>query len=399
MIDSFRKNVLELDKVHLSVMFLLTLSFILSDWMISAFAVSEIIMGFILVIILVNDSSSIKNINYRFIVLLLSFFAVQFTYNMSVDMIFVFRRAIFNVVKVLFYVVFINSVYNYIKKQSLEKNILVFLNSAALIVIMLGIYITLAILYFDQWPYEFLWTFTRSDLHSYRFRGPGFIIRTRSVFSEPAHLGYFLNIVLTLNLFSKFKKSIPYWLNGVIIAGVLITFSYASIGVMGLVLLIKIALLPNKKELLRQNYLIIIVSGIIGAVMVFVFWDYFYQTIIMRTTDILSGGDNSAFVRLINSWLYISWDTLLLGRGLGHTPPLQNVYAYYLSDTGVIPFAASLMFTYYLIKYNTGIGLSFLLLNFQKGGYLSPIFNLYLLIVLLYVYDKNVLKSFLHRKE
>lgn len=56
-----------------------------------------------------------------------------------------------------------------------------------------------------------------------------------------------------------------------------------------------------------------------------------------------------------------------------------------LSDLGLIAFVGSIIFTVALIANNTGVGLIFVLLNFQKGGYLSPAFSLLILFVLVFV--------------
>lgn len=384
--------------VQNTILTLLALSILTSDWMIGLIAVSEIIIGFLLVLLLATNIEYIKLVNYKFAVGVLIFFVLQFSYNLSVDMTFIFNRALYNVVKVFFYLFFINILYHYIRNNKLEKRFLIFLNVTALIAIVIGIYITLSILYFDQLPYEFFWRFTRSDLHSYRFRGPGFIVRTRSVFSEPAHLGYFLNMVIGVNVFSRFKTIVPVWMNIAIIVGIISTLSYASLAVLGIIMLFKILTLKNKLLIVRENALLLIISVVILGVIIFIFRDNLYQTIIVRTTDILSGGDNSAFVRVINSWLYISRETVLMGRGLGHTPPLQNVYAYFLSDMGVFPFIFILGFTAYILKANPGLGLTFILLNFQKGGYLSPIFSILVLIIIIYSLDINRKLSFKNRR-
>lgn len=381
-----------------AVLTLLSLAILASDWMIGLIAVSEIIIGFLLLLLIATNTDYLKTLNYKFALGVLVFFIIQFSYNLSVEMTFIFNRALYNVVKILFYLFFINIVYNYTRNNNLEKRLLIILNVTAFIAILIGIYITLSILYFDQLPYEFLWRFTRTDLHSYRFRGPGFIVRTRSLFSEPAHLGYYLNMVLGVNLFSRFKNSVPLWVNSFIIMGILITLSYASIAVVGIILLFKIVTLRNKWLLVKQNAFLVILSMIVLGITIFIFRDNLYQTIIVRTSDILSGGDNSAFVRVINSWLYISRETLLLGRGLGHTPPLQNVYAYFLSDMGVFPFILILAFTGYILKANFGLGLTFILLNFQKGGYLSPIFSILVLIILIYALDISEKVSFKNRR-
>ncbi|EXJ23297.1 hypothetical protein ADIAL_1205 [Alkalibacterium sp. AK22] len=375
--------------IQYSILSLIALSILMSDWMFGLVAVSEILIGLLVLLIGLTDLSCVKSINYRFFIGTLLFFVLQFSYNLSVDMTFIFNRALFNVVKVFAYLFFINITYNYIRVNKLEKQFLVMLNIAALITILIGIYITLAILYFDHLPYEFLWSFTRSDLHSYRFRGPGFIVRTRSIFSEPAHMGYFLNMVIGVNVFSNLREKVPVWVNIVLIIGTILTLSYASIFVLSIILLFKLITLDNKYQRIKESKVFFLLSLIILAAVIYMFRDNLYQTVIVRTSDIISGGDNSAFVRLINSWLYVSRDTLLMGRGLGHTPPLQNVYAYFLSDMGIIPFGVILIFTAYLFKLNRGLGLTFVLLNFQKGGYLSPIFSILVLILLIFSIEQS----------
>lgn len=381
------------------ILVLLAVSILVSDWMVGMIAISEIFIGLILVLITVKNFDYIKSINYKFMSAVLLFFIIQFTYNLSVDMTFIFTRAFYNVVKIFFYLTFINVLYNYVRQNKLEKQVLVMLNVTAIIALVIGIYITMSILFFDQLPYEFMWRFTRSDLHSYRFRGPGFIVRTRSIFSEPAHLGYFLNLVIGVNLFHKLKKSVPVWVTLLLIAGVILTLSYASIAVLGLMILIKGLTLKNKLGIVRNNWINLLLSLLFVGIVIFIFRENLYQTIIVRTSDILSGEDNSAFVRVINSWLYISRETVLMGRGVGHTPPLQNIYAYFLSDMGILPFVFSLIFTGYIVKNNVGLGLTFILLNFQKGGYLSPIFSISVLIILIHSLNFKTKVSFKNRKE
>ncbi|GEN51438.1 hypothetical protein [Alkalibacterium pelagium] len=381
------------------ILILLAVSILVSDWMVGLIAMSEIFIGLILVLIAFKNFDYVKSLNYKFMSAVLIFFIIQFTYNLSVDMTFIFTRALYNVIKIFFYLTFINLLFNYIQQNKLEKQVLVMLNVTAIIALIIGIYITVSILFFDQLPYEFMWHFTRSDLHSYRFRGPGFIVRTRSIFSEPAHLGYFLNMVIGVNIFSKLKKSVPIWVTLTLIAGVILTLSYASIGVLGLMLLIKGLTLKNKMEMVRNNWILLLVSLLFVGIVIFIFRENLYQTIIVRTSDILSGGDNSAFVRVINSWLYVTRETVLMGRGLGHTPPLQNIYAYFLSDMGIFSFLFSLIFTAFIVKNNVGLGLTFILLNFQKGGYLSPIFPILVLIFLTYSLNFKTKLSFKNRKE
>lgn len=263
------------------------------------------------------------------------------------------------------------------------------MNIGAVFAIAIGLYITIAIALNKELPYEFIWEFTRTDTFSYQFQGNSNIIRTRSLFSEPAHLGYFLNIVLTINLFSKYKDDYKLFFETFIIFGILLTLSYSSIIIMiSLIILRSIMYIYNngfKKIKINKYGLLFILIIVVASA--FIMQDFLYTTLIERTIGIFNGIDNSAYNRIYNSWSYISKESLVLGNGIGHTPPIQNIYAYFLSDLGILPFIIICAFTVYVLKLNLGFGFAFILLNFSKGGYLSPIFLVFLICLFIFTFD------------
>ena len=118
-------------------------------------------------------------------------------------------------------------------------------------------------------------------------------------------------------------------------------------------------------------------------------WNVINITVIQRTLAIISGEDISARIRLINSWQYVSRDTLWMGNGIGQTPIITNVYAYILSDFGLIGFIGKLTFTAYISFKNWKFGIVFLLLNFAKGGYLSSGYWFMMIIFITYGLSKK----------
>lgn len=391
-----RKKADSKDSVNLSniILFLLTLSLLVSDWLIDLIAVSEITMGVILILVIGQRFSILKSINFNFFILMLSYFIIHIGLHIYVNDDFVLKASIYGLAKIVFFSVFINLMYVYIKHNKLESRFLKFLNVGAIIAIVLGLYITLVLITKVDLPYEFFWRFTRTSPFSYEFQGNSDIIRTRSVFSEPAHFGYFLNIVLSLNLFTKYRKNISYHFVYIIVAGIIATLSYASISVMTVLLSFKlITLVKNKKiDFSKYKGILLILIAVLAA---YILRDFLYETVVDRTINIVQGTDESAYNRLFNSWEYVDKDNILLGNGIGHTPSVQNIYAYFISDLGLIPFLGIVIFSVILCRCNSGMGILFILLNFQKGGYLSPIFSLFILILFVYVVDfKHIFYSY-----
>lgn len=374
-------HILSENKTNNIILILIGFTFLFSEWMISLFTFSDFLMLLIASILLFKINLEKKHLWSYFIIE--GYLLVHILGNILFNENFIIRLAITNMIKVVFYHTFILLTYDYIKQQSIEHKLFKVINIFAVVSIIIGLYITLIIIFDLPLPYEFIWSFTRTDRFSYTLRRTSSIIRTRSVFSEPAHFGYFLNIILSMNLFSNSTFKIHYFFNLFIIIGIIASLSYSSIGVLVIILCLYLIKTFNSKgeSLINMKTIVIFLATILTG---YILRDFLYQAVYIRTIDILTGNDGSFTNRIFSSWTYIDRENILLGNGLGHTPNIHNVYAYLLSDLGLLPFIFSIYFTYELIKDNYGMGISFMILNFTKGGYLSPIFSLYILLILIY---------------
>lgn len=362
---------------------LLSLSFVVTDWMVGIFSWSDFIFGIILFFMVISGNYILKKEQIglfiaMFIVVFLNVFLSNL-YNEHFEL----SVGIAGLIKISFYLATIVGLYNFIKERKLEKKFLFSLNVVAVIVSIIGIYITIAIYSNGQLPFDFFWLFTRSDRLSYSFNWNENLIRTRSIFSEPSYFGYYLNIILGINYFNKITPETSRWLNLFLTIMIILTFSYSSIAIMIVVQILKGFDFIKNKSFKWNNYYFFYIM--ILFVVIYLFWDTFSETLIQRTLNILSGEDASAINRITTSWQYINTDYLFLGNGIGHTPSIWNIYAYMLSDFGLIVFICSIIFTGYIMNNNFRLGVLFLLLNFQKGGYLSNSFWIYLLLLFIFI--------------
>lgn len=95
--------------------------------------------------------------------------------------------------------------YNHILSKNLRSYFLKISNITAVSMVVTAILIMLLIFLDLSNVYNTIWTFTRQGQLSYTY---GYnLIRARGVFSEPAHLGYYLNTIYFANVFSKYKKT------------------------------------------------------------------------------------------------------------------------------------------------------------------------------------------------
>ncbi|WP_423188915.1 hypothetical protein ACO1PF_10025 [Alkalibacterium sp. f15] len=253
-------------------------------------------------------------------------------------------------------------------------------NYLAVLTILIGIIIIVAIYTDNHHISRFFWTYTRQDYRSYYYAGNDSIVRMRSIFSEPAHLGHYLNTIFFANLF--FNKSKKGYILIILMLGILLTFSYSMIFIFlitGFSYLLVNTIKGNIKWTKKVWYLVIPMTLILAML-----WDIIYVTIIERTINILSGMDGSAYNRIIESWIYVENERLIFGNGIGHTPPITNIYAYVISDFGLIGFIPYLGLTGYIILNSLTTGILFITMNMAKGGYLNPSFWLFLLFVFLY---------------
>lgn len=369
-----------------SIIILLCLAFVLSDWMLGIFSFSDYLFGALFIIMLFSNNFKIVAKQLKWIGLIVGIVLLNVILNVSFNDFFVLKTGVAGVIKSTFYIVTIIALYNFINRNNLQRKVLRSMNITAVVICLIGIYINIALYLDGILPYEFFWYFTRTDSISYLFEGTENLYRIRSLFSEPSYLGYYLLVILGINLFNnqQIKSNIVFIF--VLIVTILFTFSYSSVAVLMILIILK---LFNKKtyNLLASkkiNYFYLGVLLIVFSVLIFIFQDIIQATIIDRTYDILAGKDSSAYARLLESWQYVNQDNILMGNGIGHTPDIWNVYAYLLSDLGLIAFIGMVMFSLYLIKKNYGLGILFVALNFQKGGYLSSSFYIFVLLLLIF---------------
>lgn len=373
------------------ILFLMSLSFVVTDWMIGIFTLSDYIFALVGISLLISGNYKMKRKQLLWILLTLGVIAANIVMNVYNNEAFILKTGMAALIRVTYYVALVIGVYNYVKDQKLESHFLKILNVIAVIICFIGVYITIALYSKGQLPYEFFWEFTRTDLLSYAFNENPEFIRTRSIFSEPAYLGYFLNIILAMNYFNKINVKIKKGFTIVISLTLFLTFSYSAIGIMLMIQLLYFIDKFNFKNFkwtktTTLSVLLLIVIGIFS-------WDLINETIINRTADILSGEDGSAYFRIIRSWDYVNIDHIFLGNGIGHTPNVWNVYAYILSDLGLIAFLLSCLFSLYTLFINFRMGLVFIALNFQKGGYLNPAFSIFLLLIFVYIENRDKNKA------
>lgn len=377
--------------VSYALLILLSLAFVLSDWIYKQITFAEYILLFILILLILTVNFKLKREQLVVITGLVAFLAAHVMLQYAFNDAFVIRTAVMGILKLLFYSVMVTVVINYLREHKLTRSFLIINNVLAVLVIFIGVYITLELYRETRVPQEIFWRFTRRDIYSYYFESNPAIIRTRSIFSEPAHLGFYLNTLIAVNLFSKVKSKGLFIFSVVLSLGILSTFSYSMIGILMVIVLIKIALLFYTKSFKWSNWLLLIpLSLVLFSIF---YWDIIETTLIQRTVSVFTGQDTSARMRLFDSWQYVDRSTILLGNGLGQTPVVTNVYAYAVSDFGIAGLLVLSGFTIWILRENWALGLIFILLNSAKGGYLSSGYWLMILLIVLYTVDERVRTS------
>jgi len=369
-------------------MILFAIAFILSDWTYAGLTFADYILMFLFGAMFLIGQIRIGKNQFKlisiFVLLLMgsniaNYFLNEYYVSLPLQAV--------STIRITFYIVMMFSLFNFIRNNKLEKRFLKINNIFAIMAIIIGIYISIAIIS-GELPYEKLWAFTRQDQLSYYFYGNSTIVRTRSLFSEPAHFGFYLNIILALNFFNKRNIKTNYFMVLFITFGTILTFSYSMIFVAGVLWCIHIIQQFIRGAIGWSKWYLLI--GVLFLIFVYLFWDVIDTAIIDRTKSILSGEDSSAFNRLIESWIYINPDRWWFGNGLGHSPPITNIYAYFLTDLGLFGFIPIVLFTIWLFTKNYSFGLLFILLNFSRGGYLAPHFWIMVTLILIYALnDKN----------
>lgn len=286
------------------------------------------------------------------------------------------KLLLFSNVKLMFYIGTVMMIYNYISSRGLKPKFVRINTYMSLLVIAIGIVIIYLILTDQLDILHKIWYFTRIDDRSYHL-GSSDIIRMRSLFAEPAHLGFYLNI----SLYFVLKQRNKYWLvyTVLISIGIVLTLSYSMIMIGSWLIMSTIA----KHVKLSQfkwdgRYLIVVAVMLLIAL---IFGEFLYEAIYIRTLNILSGEDGSAIARLMGSWQQIDSGHLLFGVGAAHSTNITNMYAYALSDFGIIGLVGLLTGTGIIFTFGLREGVFFTLMNISKGGYLNPLFWLFILVI------------------
>ena len=343
-------------------------------------------------ILLFVGQLQVKKKQLILILILMCIFSVSFLLNLVINKEdFYFRLATQASIKVAFYMFIVAIFLNYIKRNQYEELFLTINNIFAVIIILIGLYIVFSIYNDHEYPYRLLWKFTREDYKSYYFNGNSNFIRMRSIFSEPAHLGFYLNVLVTSNLVNKkFDLKRVIYLT-IMCLGVFLTFSYSMIFTLFVIIFIYFTLNIDYKNFRWNKYYS-------GAVFLFLsisylFKSYIYETIIKRTLNIFNGSDGSSYNRLIESWVYVDTESWWFGNGINHTPVITNNFAYMLSDLGLFGLTPFLFFAIWVINRSILFGILFILLNFSRGGYLGPSIWLFMLFILIYSPNKRKMIS------
>ncbi|WP_208558903.1 hypothetical protein [Marinilactibacillus kalidii] len=371
------RNLGTIDMVLLSV---IASIFVFSDWIVGAFSLTELLIFPTLLFMVIARKIHLDKISVKWMSLPIGFVAIHTMISYFINENFDLKVGAYGLIKFSFYIFVITVFINYIKENHLQKSFLTINNIVAIIIGLIGIYITIAIYSDGVLPYEFFWKFTRYD--GYLFSVDTFYVRTLSIFYEPAHMGYYLNTILAINLFNKFGYKLNYFFNFLIVVFILTTFSYSAIAVMGILLVVAFIKKVDFRNIKLDWKLLIPV--VVLLIIYFIFQETIHTTIIDRTVLILQGKEPSVNERLKDSWKYISESNIFLGNGIGHTPVVWHNFAYMISEFGVIGIVLFSGFSIFLTIKNVPLGLFFIAMNFSKGGYLSPAFWFLVMMILLY---------------
>lgn len=365
------------------VLFCIAIS--VSDWKYNEISISDSIILIILLSLVVVKNAKITNIQITIISILIFSTLVQSLISINLYKTTMNFTIISGNVKLVLYMTFFFVFINYCKEFNYKKKLIRYVEKTTLVLIFLGFYINLSVYLNDILNHQILWTFTRNDPASYLYSG-GYsnIIRMRSIFSEPANFGIYLNFVLSIFIFGRNAKERNKNIEFISIVSIICTFSFGSIITMLLIKIVDVLKNSNLRELIKSkmSYLLLIAFSFI----VFYFRENIETTILLRFSNILNGDDLSATSRLLFSWQNIN--NIFIGNGFGNSGILYNVYAYILSDLGILFFLIYLMISFKIVKSNFWLGTIFVMINFQKGGYLGPMFWMMLILIFIYI-QKN----------
>jgi hypothetical protein len=365
------------------ILILLSLTLILVDWrLVSYLTFSDAFLILVLFSLFIRGYVGFERkqfIGFYVVLAYLMFnFFFQFIFNQDFDYI----SGVIGTLKVVLYFSTILFSYNYITNNQLQKKFISYLGVGAIFVCIIGLYIYISIMLNHSLPYRFLWTFTRNDLNSYTLGAFTSVIRMRSIFGEPAHMGFYLLLVLGVSYFNNFNFRLSKLSEGFIIISLLLSFSFSTIAILGIIKTLDLVKSRSITYLDRGKYLFMA-----SLMVLFIFLlanPTFNIAIVSRVSRIFSGADTSASVRLLGSWSHINSSNLILGNGISNSPLLFNNFAYVITDLGLL---GLLLFLYYNLKiyvHSAYFLLLFVLLNFMKGGYLGAGYWVFLLVITIF---------------
>ena len=360
---------------------LISIAFLLSDWVILHSSFGDFILAFTAVLFVMLGQVKLSKKQLFVAAIPMVFMYLNYILNENFnDFWFDTTRATRSYMKIFLYVAVLVLCYSFVKRHKLADRFLQVSNVFAVIAIVIGIVIAVLIYAGREDITDIVWTFTRTDTLSYYFNENPSVIRARSLFSEPAHLGYYLNTVFFSNIFSSKKNN--YLMLGTLAVGILLTLSYGMILIFVATMLTYAAQKLIYGEFKWSNWYLSIFVPII--LLVAYFWDFIEVSIIQRTVDIVTGIDGSAYNRIFDSWIYIENERIIFGNGIAHSPPIINIYAYILTDFGLVGLIPYVLFSLYILMQNVSVFVFFVLMNSAKGGYLNPAFWLFILYVFIY---------------
>lgn len=385
----------------ISLLIVIAVAFVLSDWLLGAFTFTEYILGATLMVSFITGKFRIYRYQLKVIIVSIILIVFHSTILISLGNEVDFRVIMISLVKLTFYLIVIFWIINLVNDLKLKNNFLFIINCFSVVIFLIGIYIALAFylnLNFEiELPYEFLLRFTRVDGHLFRRDVP--IVRMKSIFEEPAHLGYYFNSVLMTNVFGNQRIRFNWLFNSVLILGIVLSFSYSAIAILLIILSIKTIVTLFHREFKFSINFTFIAACLSILVIIFAFRDVLYTTFISRTLELVSGTETSGYERLFDSWRYVSRNDLVLGLGFMQTPgSLWNNFAYYTTEFGLAGLIGVTVFTLLIFSRNKGLGIMFLFMNFAKGGYLSSSYWFLLLLILLYSKESETL-SYIRKEE
>lgn len=192
---------------NITLFSLISVAFLVSDWVILYSSFGDFVLAFTVLLFVILGQVKISGKEFMFASIPFIFMFINYVVNAYLnDYYYDTTRAYLSAGKVFLYISTLLLTYSFVRRKYLMRQFLKVSNIFAVLSILIGIGITLMIYFNREEFYTLIWTFTRTDQVSYLFNENPNIVRTRGLFSEPAHLGFYLNIIFFANIFSKEKK-------------------------------------------------------------------------------------------------------------------------------------------------------------------------------------------------